>query len=143
MFGATDYDLIAGAGEFVSGTLKLGVSPPNSLGVLSGRTVTGAQIGRIIFPCDPFACPLVNPILLATYDWTTTDFTPRSVDLETTNTSKFLVVNQLNPGSPIIVELFPNEFTPGSGVINVVPAPAALLTLALPLVAARRRRRKE
>ena len=143
-FGITNYDLVAGEGEFVSGTLKLGFSPPNSIGVLTGRTVIGAHIGQLVLTCDPVFCPQDNPILLATYDWTTTDFTPRSVDLNTTKTTVFNVVTPGGiPGSGIVVELYPDDFTPGSGVINVVPAPATLLTLALPLVAACRRRRKE
>ena len=40
-----------------------------------------------------------------------------------------------------LIDLYPQEFTAGSGVINVVPAPAAWLALALPLAAATRRRR--
>jgi hypothetical protein len=140
LFGGTNYDIEAGDGVFTGGTLALGSSPPNSIGAISGRKVTGAAIGQFLLVCDPFGCPNENPILLATYDWTTTDFTPRTVALESLNTNNFVVGTPVIPGPQILVQMYPSEFTPGSGVITVVPAPAGWLVLALPLVGMRRRR---
>ena len=81
-----------------------------------------------------------NPILMATYDWTAPDFTPRVVGLVSSNTTFFTVVNPwlISPNS---TQLYPHEFTPGSGFIDVVPGPAAWFVLALPFAAATRRRR--
>ena len=139
LFAGADYDLTAGDGEFTGGELILGNDPPNTMGVLSGRTVIGAAMGQIhgilgIFGNED------KPILLATYDWTTTDFTSRTVSLDTSNTSIFIVGLILNG---VIAELFPHEFTPGSGAINVVHAPSAAGAgvLAIVLCAAGRRRR--
>ena len=136
MFGAANYDLTAGDGVF-SNPVNVLNGPGSSTGVISGNVITGGV--NLQFWPGPFGNPnRDNPILLAAYDWTTSDFSPRAVDLQTSNTSVFNVAD-LNTGG--IVELYPHEFSPGSGVINVVPAPAAWVVLALPLVAAARRRR--
>ena len=139
MFAASDYDLTARDGVF-SNPINVLNGPRSSTGIIAGNVISGA-INRQLTFCGFAGCPDDNPILLATYDWTTADFTPRVVDLRTSNTSTFLIATELFRPNFFIIELFPNEFTPGSGVINVVPAPAALLVLALPLVAATRRRR--
>ena len=78
-----------------------------------------------------------NPTLLATYDWTTTDLAPRTVDLFISNMTLFIIFNWTTGQS---IELFPNEFTPGSGEMSVVPGPASWLLISRPLVAGRRRR---
>ena len=135
-FALGDYDLTASDGEF-SNAVNVLNGPGSSTGVIAGNVISGAINGQIIIAAVP-PVPPRNPILLATYDWTTTDFTSRAVDLHTSNTSRFVVYH---PIPLTIVELYPHEFTPGSGVINVVPAPAAWLALALPLAAATRRRR--
>ena len=140
LFGAGDYDLTASDGQF-SNPVNVLNGPSSSTGVIAGNVISGAANGRLYIPgltCKWVGCPLGEPELLATYDWTTTDFTPRAVDLHTSNTSIFIV---FDPHAGNFVRLYPHEFTPGSGVINVVPAPAAWMVLALPLVAATRRRR--
>ena len=60
--------------------------------------------------------PTNSPSLIALYDWTTTDFTPRTVGLLTSNTSLFVMIDGYTGQR---IELFPDEFTPGSGVIIV------------------------
>ena len=137
VFGAADYDLTAGDGDFSNPALVLW-SPFSSTGVIAGNVISGGIIGQILSWPPVLHMIRDNPILLATYDWTTSDFAPRAVDLHTRNTSLFRVFS-LFTGE--LVELYPNEFTAGSGVINVVPAPAVWVVLALPLVAATRRRR--
>ncbi len=134
-FGGADYGLFAGDGIF-SNAINFLHGPGSSTGVITGNVVSGAANGQVVLPGLPIRTD--NPILLATYDWTTTDFTPRSVSLETRNTSNFILVSI---ASGATVQLVPNNFTPGTGVITVVPAPAAWFAIALPLVAARRRRR--
>ena len=139
LFGAGDYDLTAGDGQF-SNPINVMGGPGSSTGIITGNVISGGVNGQLYIPgvtCK-WGCPLGGPELLATYDWTTTDFTPRAVDLRTSNTSIFIV---FDPQTGNFVDLYPNEFTAGSGVINVVPAPGAWVVLALPLVADTRRRR--
>ena len=139
VFAAGDYDLTAGNGVF-SNPVNVLNGPGSTTGVIAGNVISGAVNGQLNIPSFP-PTPAINPILLATYVWSTTDFTPRAVDLHTSNTTVFTVSFLRYPKSTIYVELYPHEFTPGSGVINVVPAPVAWVVLALPLVAAARRRR--
>ena len=134
-FGAGDYDLTANEGLFSDpkAVLPHFLNTPGIIG--PGNVVTGAALGQAVLP--GFLGILDNPILIATYTWSTTDFSPRQVNLRTSETSLFVVVDT---ATLALVDLFPSEFTPGSGLITVVPAPAAWLALAIPLVATRRRR---
>ncbi len=130
-----NYDLTASEGVF-SNPVNVLLGPGSSTGVIAGNTISGATNGQVLISFPKFG--IENPILLATYDWTTAEFTPRTVDLHTSNTSTFMLGDWRTGG---FIELFPQDFTPGSGVINVIPAPAAWLALALPLAATTRRRR--
>ncbi len=144
IFGNGDYDLTAGGGEF-SNPVNVLNGPNSSTGVIAGNVISDAFNGQLHIPPLGFFGSRDNPILLATYDWTTTNYTPRSVSLQTSNTTSFLValweIPPFPPPPGVTVQLFPGAFTPGSGVINVIPTPAAWLVLALPLLAATRRRR--
>ena len=139
VFAAGEYDLTAGDGVF-SNPVNVLNGPGSTTGVIAGNVISGAINGQLNIPSFP-PTPAINPILLATYVWSTTDFTPRAVDLHTRNTTVFTVSFLRYPNPTRYVELFPHEFTPGAGVITVVPAPAAWLVLALPLGASTRRRR--
>ena len=137
-----DYDLTAGDGVF-SNPVNVLNAHGSTTGVIAGNVITGAVLGQFHIPGAGLIGSRDNPILLATYDWTTRDFTPRTVSLDTSNTGNFWVIwwLQRNPDPPGPINMYPSRFTPGSGVINVVPAPSAWVVLALPLVAATRRRR--
>ena len=135
VFIGADYDLAAGDGAF-SNPVNILQGPNSTTGVIAGNVISGAINGQLHVPFLFFGSP-DNPILLATYDWTTADFTPRSVSLDTSNTMNFVVATF---STGFAVSLFPHEFTPGSGFIDVVPGPAAWFVLALPLAAAARRR---
>ena len=137
VFAGGNYDLTAGDGVF-SNPFRMLNAPGSTTGVIAGNVISGGIIGQVLFWPPILHTRRDNPILLATYDWTTTVFTPRAVNLHTSNTSLFGVFS-LFTGE--IAELYPNEFTPGSGVINVIPAPAVWVVFALPLAAATRRRR--
>ena len=139
VFGSGDYDLTAIDGVF-SNPFNVLNGPGSSTGIIAGNAISGALNGQLHIPPLGLFGSRDNPILLATYDWTTTDFRPRTVSLDTSNTSAFIVHEWLIP-NPGPWNLFPWEFTPGSGVIIVIPVPAAWVVLALPLVAAARRRR--
>ena len=135
-FGGSNYDMTAGDGVFSNPTNIL-QGPSSSAGVANGNVITGGVNGMLWFPWPPWFPP-DNPILLASYTWTATGFTPRTVDLFTSNTTNFIIA-YVSSGQTI--ELFPDEFTPGSGVITVVPAPAVWFVVAVPLAAGTRRRR--
>ena len=138
-FATGDYDLTASGGVF-SNPVNVLNGIGSSTGVIAGNVIYGAVNGQIHIPPIGLLASRDNPILLATYDWTTSNFTPRTVSLDTSNTTSFMILEWVVP-NPGPFQLFPRAFTPGSGVINVVPAPAAWLVLALPLVASTRRRR--
>ena len=145
IFAVGTYDLTASDGVF-SNPVNMNPKLGSTTGVIAGNVITGAVLGQLHFPTLGIIGSRDNPILLATYDWTTSNFTPRTVRLETSNTQAFLVAWWADapggfPRAGMSVPLFPHEFTPGSGVIIVNPAPAAWVVLALPLVAATRRRR--
>ena len=138
IFAVGDYDLTAGGGVF-SNPVNVLNGIGSTTGVIAGHVISGAVNGQFHF-FPPLIGSRDNPILLATYDWTTSNFTPRTVSLHTSNTTRFMIIPWVIPNSGPL-NLFPWGFTPGSGVINVVPAPAAWVVLALPLVTATRRRR--
>jgi MYXO-CTERM domain-containing protein len=135
VFSGANYDLVASDGEFIDAELILLFTGSNA-GTLAGSRVSGAVIGQIHLP--PFSPGMRgNPIWLARYEWITTDFTPRTVELSTENTTQFRVTPL--PGG-LTINLM-SSFTPGSGSFNVTPAPSALALIGLgALVAARRRR---
>ncbi|MCH8269775.1 MAG: hypothetical protein IH985_01000 [Planctomycetes bacterium] len=142
VFGFGDYDLTAGDGVFSNPVNVLNASG-STTGVIAGNVISGAVLGQFHIPGAGLIGSRDNPILLATYEWTTTLFTPRTVSLHTSNTANFWVIWWLhrNPDPPGPINMYSSRFTSGSGVINVVPAPAAWVVLALPLVASTRRRR--
>ncbi|MCH8269734.1 MAG: hypothetical protein IH985_00790 [Planctomycetes bacterium] len=144
LFGEGDYDLTAGDGLFLSGAKHLS-GAGSTIGVLVGNTVTGAIFRQVHIPQFGIFGLSGNPILLATYEWTTTDFTPRSVVFETSNTTTFLIAEVLYPfwRKKPTFQLYPWAFTRGRNVY-VIPAPgsAALLgVFALGVIGRGRRQR--
>jgi len=139
VLGAGNYDLVASDGDFTGANLVLGADPPNNAGTPAGSRVNGAAIGQVHLPTLGLPGSPDNPILLAEYTWTTTNFANRTVDLSTENTTQFSVVP--GPGGVSINLVNSGAFSAGSGSFNVTPAPSALALLGLGgLVAARRRR---
>ena len=136
-----DLDLVASEGAWSNPSFLI---TPNSggwsAGVASGSVISGVLVGQMV--CGPIGCVTPNtsnPYPFISAEWTTTDFTPRSVQLFSEGTMNFVLGHSTLHA---LFHLYPGNFTPGSGVINVVPAPAAWLVLALPLAAAPRRRRR-
>ena len=145
IFGAGDYDLTAGDGVF-SNPVNVLNAPGSSTGVIAGNVISGAVNGQVHIPQVGIIGSRDNPILVVTDASTTAIYTPRTVSLHTSNTANYWVLwwdpqAYFTPHPPPPHNMFPWSFTPGSGVINVVPAPAVWFVLALPLVAATRRRR--
>ncbi len=139
LFLGGTFDLTAGDGTFGNEN-NIIMGPGTTAGVAAGNVVTGAVLGQIHIPSlgPLFEGDPANPLLLGSYSWTTTDFTARTVPVDTSNTVNFLL-GLIETGATL--QLFPGEFTAGSGSIEVIPAPSALALLGLGgLVAARRRR---
>jgi hypothetical protein len=135
VFSGADYDLVATGGEFTSANLIL-IFTGNTPGTPSGARVNGASIGQIHNGSVPGRSG--NPIELASYEWTTTNFSPRTIDFSTENTTQFGVTNRFRYGP--VIHIF-GTFTPGSGSLVVIPAPPAAALLGIgALIAARRRR---
>ena len=139
VLGAVNYDLLADSGEFTSAALILGMNPPNNAGLIKANRINGAAIGQVHIPgtLGVLGNP-DNPIALAEYVWTTTDFSARTVGFVSEHTQNFSVVP--GPGG-VSINLFPDEFTPGFGSITVVPAPSSVFILVIAGLTATRRRR--
>lgn len=141
VFGVTNFDLTAGDGTFSNG-FNAHTGFGSTLGSTAGNLITGAVLGQFHLPPVGQIGSQDNPFLLATWDWTTTDFTIRTVGLATSNVANFKVAEW---GPPPLggaeFQMFPQAFTHGAGQIEVIPAPSALALLGLGgLVALRRRR---
>jgi hypothetical protein len=103
-----------------------------------GDSVLGIIARQLHFDGGIFA-DTANPILVWRATWSTLEFTPRSIDLASVTTKFDLYINDAGAS-----DHFLDEFIEGSGVIQVVPAPAPLAVLALlGPGAARRNRRPE
>ncbi|MCH9057982.1 MAG: hypothetical protein IIB55_05055 [Planctomycetes bacterium] len=140
-FGRGDFDFIAADGEFSNPQMYLWTSPGFSAGTPMGNSVRGVFVGQL-WGFVGLSANMQNPILVWSVDWTTTDFTPRTVSLDTRNTTTFEIGT--NGGHALtmnLLELYPQGFTPGTGVIRVVPSPASATLLVLGAVMLRRRRR--
>ncbi len=123
----------------------LGPRPPGGgygcFGMIVGGTVPGgverisfAQLG--IVGCLPHPA---NPLPIFEAQWTTDDFTPRVVDIETRNTDVFRVWVDTNGNW---IDLIPiNQFHHGSAVIQVIPTPGGAAVLLGAGLAVWRRRR--
>ena len=136
-FASGDFDLIAADGEFSNIKLIKGSLP----GSVSGNRVNGVFVGQIWGVAGIIANPQ-NPILFWTVDWMATDFTPRIVSLDTLNTTTFNIGTNGGHSSMNILDLFPQGFTPGTGVIEVVPSPASAVPVVLVGAVMLRRRRR-
>ena len=106
---------------------------------MRGSTVSGVLVGQHWGFVGIFA-NMQNPVLVWSVDWTTADFTPRTVSLDTRNTTTFQIGTNSTQIGMNLLELYPHGFTPGTGVIQVVPSPAIATLLVLGAVMLRRRR---
>jgi hypothetical protein len=102
-----------------------------------GDSVTGVVSGQLQFDGGGgIFADTANPILVFTATWSTTEFTPRIVDLGTVTKRYELYLDFEGTR-----ESFLDDFAEGAGSIQVVPAPAsAALLLVAPLACLRRAR---
>lgn len=100
-----------------------------------GDAVTDVRPLQLHFPAANIFADTANPILIWRVTWSTSDFSPRFVDLHTSTTEFALFIRDDGLGGSFI-----DDFTEGSGAIQVVPAPAPAAVLALAAPWMRRRR---
>jgi hypothetical protein len=137
-FAGGRFDVGAGDGTWSNNHLigPIAGSPGVNPGVLGGSNVTAVTVGQVHFP------PVLpgnnsNPISLWSADWTTNDFTARSVPVGTTTARFDVYPSSTSPTSQSRL----SGLVEGRGEIIVTPAPSALALLGLGgLVAGRRRR---
>ena len=136
-FGLGDFDFLAGDGAFSNLQSRLFRF---SLGTAVGSGVVGVRVGQI-WGFAGITASSQNPILAWSAQWTTTDFTPRAVSLDTLNTTTFNIgINSTHSGMRLL-ELYPEGFIPGTGMIEVVPSPASAVPLVVVGAVMLRRRR--
>ncbi len=139
-FGLGNFDFIAADGEFSNAQTYLW-GPGFTPGTVRGNGVIGAFVGQWWGGVGIWAYTH-SPILAWSADWTTADFTPRTVSLDTRNTTTFQIGTNSTHAGMNLLELYTPGFTPGTGMIEVVPSPAsATPVLVLGAVMLRRRRR--
>lgn len=108
---------------------------PNTNGTVAGGAVNDIRAGQVHFPPAIPGNP-ANPMVVWEMDWTTANFTSRSVGLSVTTLRFAVYPSATSPASRDITGI-----GGGQGSIAVTPAPSALALLGLGgLVAGRRRR---
>ena len=138
-FAQGNFDLRSQEGEFTdprvapAGRYSFG----GTAGQAQGNLVTGVDVFQLwgflgLFPNE------ANPFMIWSVDWTTTDFTPRQVSLETESTSSFMV-GLIQTGER--TQWYPQQFVPGTGMIEVVPSLASAMPLVVLGAMVLRRRR--
>lgn len=137
-FCATHFDIASALDEGgFSGPEELLHGPGSSDGNVlpDGDTVADVLTGQLYWPGSIFP-DTSNPILIWRATWSTSDFSPRAVDLKTDTSLCWLWSDQAYE-----VDVLDN-FVEGTGSIHVVPAPAVLPALGFALLPVTRRRRE-
>ena len=137
VWGGGDFDLVASDGEW-SWNFVFPLSRPDPGPIVRGSSIIGVATGQLHLPAIGIFGDPSNPIWIFAAEWSTTDFTQRSVSLDTTNTTSFFVAAWQTGAT---FGIWPTGFIPGSGEISVVPPPGSLVVLSGAFVSARRRRR--
>ena len=137
LFATGNFDLVASEPLFVALRCLLPVNCGITSPIINGGMISDINVSQFHLPALGYFGDPANPLLVFEADWTTSDFTMRDVSVSTDNTARFRVYDAAGH----VTELFPAGFSPGQGVIAVVPAPGSLLVLTGAFVIARRRRR--
>ena len=135
LFAAGNFDLVASEPLFAALRCLLPVNCGITSPIINGGMISDINVSQFHLPALGFFGDPSNPLLVFEADWTTSDFTMRDVRVSTVNTARFLVYDAAGR----VTDLFPAGFSPGRGVIAVVPAPGSLLVLSGAFVIARRR----
>jgi hypothetical protein len=102
-----------------------------------GDLVSRNGLAQVHWNAGCFASP-DNPFFILSYTWSTSNFTPRVVDLSTT-THEFVLYLYGNGGET--GDFLNQDFAEGAGQIVIVPSPTSVAVLAVGGALAGRRRR--
>lgn len=148
-FGETNISLNSTdpSGEFKN------ISKPVGIGALSASGVCAPWLGGTpnglggVDGIHPFQFNAVgcsastwNPIQFWQGEWTTTDFSPREVELSSANVLFFTVYTSSNHSFPDL-NLYPSSFENSSTTFQVIPAPGLPVVLGAIIPTVFRRRR--
>lgn len=126
-FGAGLFDIAAAEPGWVGSQAYPMLRGPNITGTLSGASILGVAASQLHIPPQSLANP-ANPIVVWEMNWTTANFSRRSVGLSMT-TYRFGVFT--SAPSPVFVELLPSTIPGGQGSIAITPAPSGFVLLGL------------
>lgn len=134
-FGWAHFDVLGDPSGGFSGMASPFSSLPQQPGTATGGNVTGIGVGQLYFPIGPLP-NWDNPVRIWWAEWSTSDPTPRVIDLETVTSTFVLYV----PSG--MAFQFPSGEAHAKIYVNI-PAPAAAMALlcglAAPLSVHRRR----
>jgi hypothetical protein len=111
-FGAAMFDFVASDGEFSNPRWIRSMLPAWRLGTVQGSQVLGVYAHNLPFPHIPDP---TNPFPIWAVTWTTEDFTPRRVALDTAN----LRFGAMFGPNWFFTELPPERFSPGHAEMRV------------------------
>ena len=150
-YAASRFDLVEDdpSGRFggIHLPAPLGPLPPGNYGCFGmyfDRLAPGAVIDVVSGQLNIVGCIAhpANPLPMFEAVWTTDDFTPRQVRLETSNTPYFNVFPDPAATLNTVDLVATQQFRHGSAVIQVIPAPAGATTVLVGLSLAGGRRRR-
>ncbi len=139
-FAAAWFDAAASDDPF--GEFSDPYSVLHTLGTFNGEIQPGGDLithiipGQVQFPVGEFVSDTSNPILIWRATWSTTDFSPRTINLHTI-TKRFSLYLDYDGNNE---DFYGPGFEEAVGTIKVVPAPAAWAALLVMGVGVRRRR---
>lgn len=138
------FDITASDGALAIVDFPLGTAqgwiPPGTYGSTIGNKIIGTGAWQFHSPFPGPPASTANPVVIIVVEWTTTDFTPRSVDVSLTSLDFFGVYTSPTNYTPSYIDPALVELISGS--ITVIPAPATLAILVPALAVAGRRRRR-
>lgn len=104
---------------------------PVSLGTPGNGSVLNISVGQLHFPLAGIFAKTDNPIMIWSGEWSSTDLTPRFVELQTKTVKANAYLNIINGNYLLLSEAL--------GEIRVVPAPPAAMMLLVGPILMRRR----
>lgn len=135
-FAAAEWSLRGDSTGDFSGPASAFTDPGQDGGTPSGGDVIDIVTGQLQFPSGGIFADTSDPILIWSGTWSTTDFTARTVDLNTDTTRYNLYLDDTGLSSDVT-----STVIEAAGLIEVIPAPGSLALLGLGGLAAARRRR--
>ena len=135
-FAAAEWSLRGDMTGDFSGPASAFTDPGQEGGTPMDGDVVDIVTGQLQFPAGSIFADTSDPILIWSATWSTTDFTPRTVDLATDTIRYSLYLDDTGLSSDVT-----STVLEAAGQIQVIPAPASLALVGLGGLAALRRRR--